>query len=144
MVFEEKPLKFNSRFDIVSCFLESEGRILLLHRQDHKPQGDTWGVPAGKVDGSETPEEAIMREISEEIGHKLPWEKLAAFRKVYVRYPDYDFVYHIFHLSLTSVPAITINHKEHKAYSWVTPREALLMDLIPDEDACIKLYYGID
>ena len=30
---------FNKKFDVVSVFVEHDGKILLLHRQDHKPQG---------------------------------------------------------------------------------------------------------
>ena len=53
MIFKERPPNFSSEFDVASCFVEHDGEILLLHRQDHKPEGNTWGVPAGKVDEGE-------------------------------------------------------------------------------------------
>jgi hypothetical protein len=43
MLVSDKTKDFNPKFEVVSCFIEVEGRILLLHRADHKPQGNTWG-----------------------------------------------------------------------------------------------------
>ena len=67
MIYKERPKNFNPKFDVISCFVEYDGEILLLHRQDHKPEGNTWGVPAGKVDKGESLLEAMTREIQEEI-----------------------------------------------------------------------------
>ncbi|MGH7203071.1 MAG: NUDIX hydrolase [Candidatus Levyibacteriota bacterium] len=68
MIFTLKPANFKNRFDIVSCFCMKEDALLLLHRQNHKPQGNTWGIPAGKVDGEERLDNAIQRELKEETG----------------------------------------------------------------------------
>lgn len=68
VVFLEKPEVFNPKFEVVSCFVRCDDRILLLHRQDHKPEGNSWGVPAGKVDQDESIHDAMVRELQEEIG----------------------------------------------------------------------------
>ena len=143
MISQEKIDGFSSKFEVVSCFLEHEGNILLLHRQDHKPEGDTWGVPAGKVDSDEDIYEATVREIREETGISLKKEQLTHGYKLYVRYPKYDFFYHIFHVTLSKKPIVSINSHEHKTYTWTTPQKALEMNLIQDEDACIKLFYSL-
>jgi 8-oxo-dGTP pyrophosphatase MutT (NUDIX family) len=141
MIFREKPEGFISRFDVVSCFLERDGKILLLLRQDHKPQGNTWGVPAGKVDEGESKEDSIRREIIEETGYAVTGN-IDFVATLYVRYPGYDFMYHMFHYIVADDTDIIIEPSEHKAYRWVTPREALQLPLIEDEDACIELFYG--
>jgi 8-oxo-dGTP pyrophosphatase MutT (NUDIX family) len=141
MIYREKPEGFSSRFDVVSCFLEYDGKILLLLRQDHKPQGNTWGVPAGKVDEGESKEDSIRREILEETGHEISGE-LEFFNSLYVRYQEYDFMYHIFHHLAPRKPSVTIEPFEHKAYQWIAPQKALKLPLIEDEDACIELFYG--
>lgn len=143
MIFDRPPENFVSKFEIVSCFLESQGKFLLLHRQDSKPQGGMWGVPAGKVDEAGEYHLAIARELGEETGLALSPENFSYFGKVYVRYPDYDFVYHIFHARQDRKPDVVINPKEHKNYAWVSPADSLKMDLIQDLDACIKLFYDI-
>jgi len=142
MIYREKPEGFSSRFDVVSCFLEYDGKILLLLRQDHKPQGNTWGVPAGKVDEGESKEDSIRREIAEETGHQIE-SSITLFETEYVRYPEYDFTYHIFHHTVPTRPDIVIEPSEHKEYRWMTPHDALQLPLIQDEDACIKLFYEV-
>jgi 8-oxo-dGTP diphosphatase len=84
MIHKERPQNFNSKFDVVSCFVEYNGEILLLHRQDYKPEGNTWGLPAGKVDSGENFLESMVREIQEETGFVLPSSQLSYFGKVFV------------------------------------------------------------
>jgi 8-oxo-dGTP pyrophosphatase MutT (NUDIX family) len=143
MIYKSEPKNFSSKFDVVSCFVEVDGKILLLHRQDHKPQGNTWGVPAGKVDKDEDLFKAMVREMSEETGYTAVANELQYFDKLFVRYGDYDFIYHVFHLPLQEKPEIKIHPKEHKTHLWETPENALLMNLIQDEDTCIKMFYKI-
>jgi ADP-ribose pyrophosphatase YjhB (NUDIX family) len=143
MIDLEKPLNFQERFEVVSCFVEHNRNFLLLHRQDYKPQGNTWGVPAGKVNQNETLLEAITREIKEETSLEISPLKIQYFKKFYVTYPDYQFSYHIFHASLEDNFPIQIDLREHKNFKWVSPLETLKMNLILDEDFCIKLFYRI-
>lgn len=137
------PENFNASFETVSCFCEYDGKFLLLHRQDHKSEGNKWGVPAGKIDAGENALKAMVREIKEETGFNIPSQQLIYFNKVYVRYPDYDFVYYMFHTILNQQQKVKINHKEHKNFKWVSPESALKMDLVLDLDKCVKLFYKI-
>ena len=141
MIYLEKPQNFNPIFEIVSCFVESQNKILLLHRQDHKPGGNTWGVPAGKVEIDENKDDTIIREINEETGIILNKQQLDYFNQVYVKYDTYDFKYHIYSTKLNTLPEILIRNDEHKDYKWQQPKQALNMNLIQDLDNCIKLFY---
>jgi len=85
----------------------------------------------------------MVREIQEETGFLFHSSQLSYFRKVYVKYPEYDFVYHIFHIKLDKNQEVIINHKEHKDFKWTSPENALNISLIQDLDACIKLFYEI-
>ncbi len=141
MIYKERPQDFNPKFNVVSCFMEYDGKILLLHRQDYKPQGNTWGVPAGKVDAGEEILETMIREIWEETGFKLTSSQLSYFGKVFVKYPDYDFVYHIYHTELAQKNKVVMRRKEHKDFKWLSPKDALNLPIIQDLDACLKLFY---
>jgi len=141
MLYLKKPENFSPKFDVVSCFVEHGGRFLLLHRQDHKPQGNTWGVPGGKVEKGETNIEAIIREIREELGFHADPKKMKLIKTTFVKYAEYDFVYEIYRLQFETKPQISIDIKDHKDFVWVRPAEALKMNLIQDEDECIKLCY---
>lgn len=134
---------FKKKFDVVSVFIEHEGKVLFLHRQDYKPQGNTWGIVAGKVDAEEDSLDALIRETKEEVGLDIKKEDIKFIEEYYVRYDDYDFKYHTHHVSLKEKPVIRIEQNEHKDSRWVSPQEALLLDLIQDEDVCIKDFYKI-
>ncbi|KUK76806.1 MAG: putative pyrophosphohydrolase, partial [candidate division WS6 bacterium 34_10] len=84
---------------------------------------------------------AILREIFEETGLELKEKDISHIKEVFIKYKHYDFVYHIFNTKVNKEPKVKINNKEHKAYKWIKPKEALKMDLIEDLDACIKLFY---
>lgn len=90
MIAEEKPDDFTPRFEVVSCFVEWQDKILLLHRQEHKPQPDTWGVPAGKLEGDEDSLQAMVRELREETGLNINKTDLEFLDRVFVSYPGYD------------------------------------------------------
>jgi 8-oxo-dGTP pyrophosphatase MutT (NUDIX family) len=51
-------------------FLDPEGNALFLRRADGDRSGH-WAFPGGKLEGGETPEEAAIREVDEEIGYKV-------------------------------------------------------------------------
>lgn len=139
MLYKEKPADFNPKFEVVSCFVEYKNEILLLLRQDHKPQPKTLWVPAGKVDPGETIRKAMRREGDQETKINLWGAQYIDVR--YVRYDEYDFVYHMFKKTFKEKPPVTINPEEHKAYKREDRKEALKLNLIKDLDECIKIVY---
>lgn len=141
MLYEQKPDDFNPKFEVVGTFVESEGEIILLLRQDHKPEGNTYGIPSGKIHEGESALDTAHRETWEETGIDIPKERLEFFRKVYVRFPIYDFVYHIFHTILPEKREIKISESEHKEGRWVHPQQTNTLPLIGDLDECIKMFF---
>jgi 8-oxo-dGTP diphosphatase len=144
MVYKSPPPGFTPKFEVVSCFYEFQGRFLLLQRHKNKPQGGTWGAPAGKVSKGESIEGAMMREFKEETGIDLSEQSLKYFDKVYITFPTFDFIYHLFSAKHEPSLMVKLNPMEHTAHTWVTPEESLKMNLIQDEDGCIKLFYAIE
>lgn len=147
MLNTERPSDFNPKFYAVGCFVEYQGKILLLHRQDTKPEGNTWGIPSGKVDAGENADTAMLRELRQETGIVVP--DLDYFGEFFVRYSSKDFGYHIFYKKLDYEPDVKLSPREHKAFRWVSPQEALRthlnkeLPLIEDLDACIRLFYHL-
>jgi 8-oxo-dGTP diphosphatase len=143
-VFKEPSEQFNPKIEVAALFIEHENRILLLHRQEGKSQGNLWGIPGGKLDKGETPLQAVLRETKEETGYDFSKQVLESLGTVFIEYNEKDhFVYHMFRVKLIGDPgAVKINFKEHKGFTWVTPQDGLKLDLIKDEDACFKMIYG--
>ena len=65
------------------------------------------------------------------------------FEGYYVRYPKFDYIYHVYHLPVLKKPRIDLKMDEHKNYKWIKPKDALKLDLIPDEDMCIKYFFNL-
>lgn len=141
MLYPSKPKQFNPDFQVVSLYLEYDGTILLLHRLPHKSQGNKWGVPAGKVDADENLMDALAREVFEETGVQINTANVQRFKSVYAQHPEHAFTYHMYHLQLTKKPEIQLSPKEHQAFKWVSPRDALTMPLVDDLDTCITMFY---
>jgi 8-oxo-dGTP diphosphatase len=151
MIYKLKPTTFNSKFCVSGCFLQIEEKsikeFLMFLRQDHKPQPNTWSVPAGKIEKGETPEECMIRELKEETGLMFSESDLIFHKKFYILYnleqPNFEFEYNIYSIKLDLKPKIKMDLNDHKEFRWVTPKEALELNLIPDEEPCIRLVYGI-
>lgn len=56
----------------VSIILRVLGKIYVVSRRNDTTQ---WGLPGGKVDPGETPDQAVLRELFEEVGVKL-WDRV--------------------------------------------------------------------
>lgn len=143
-VFQEKPENFNPQTEVSACFIRVGEDVLFLKRAENKPQGTTWGIPGGKKNKGETSDEAVIREIREETGIKISENLLSYHGKVYVRYPDMDYVFHMYEYQIENFPEVKFNPEEHEDFRWVALPDALeQLTLIPGEEECISLAYGI-
>ncbi len=144
MLSLEQPEIFSPKFEIVSCFVEHKDEILLLLRQDHKPQPNTYWVPAGKVDEwvDKDTHAAMTREGKEET--QLDLSDAEYLMKTYVQYPWYDFIYHMYRKNFQEKPNVMINPEEHKWFTREKLSDALKKDLIQDLDECIRLVYNVE
>jgi 8-oxo-dGTP pyrophosphatase MutT (NUDIX family) len=52
-------------------FYDEKGRVLLQDRRDMSKYGEEWGYFGGGIDGEESPEDAIKREILEELEFEI-------------------------------------------------------------------------
>ncbi len=53
---------------VVACaLLDADNRVLIAQRPPGKSMAGLWEFPGGKVEPGETPEDAVIREIAEEL-----------------------------------------------------------------------------
>lgn len=139
-IFEKKPDDFNAKVDVAAAYIEVDGKVLLLQLSEKKEYSKRWGVPAGKFEYGETPENALRRELFEETGIFLSTNNsVHSIGQLYMRKPEIDYVYHAFKVDLKNIPEIVLSD-EHIAYSWVNIDEAKKLDLLDGAEEALQFY----
>ncbi|MFW6027413.1 MAG: (deoxy)nucleoside triphosphate pyrophosphohydrolase [bacterium] len=65
---------------VAACALiDRDGRVLIAQRPAGKTMAGLWEFPGGKVGENETPEQALVRELKEELGISVPQACLSPF-----------------------------------------------------------------
>lgn len=120
---------------VVGCFLEYEGRFVLLHRHTKKPDGGMWGLPSGKVDPGESDDMAILRELEEETGYKATISELQHLGEYEFTTPSQGtFKYVTYKIVLKDSHDVMLEEGAHTDHVWVSPQEA---------DSKDNLIYGL-
>ena len=99
--------------DVVAAIIKKDNLYLVAQRNRDKHMGLKWEFPGGKVDPGETLQEALVREIYEELNIDINiHEKLAE-----ERYKDNE-INIILHYFLCTIKNGVINLNEHEAMEW--------------------------
>lgn len=62
-----------------AALIDTDDRILIAQRPEGKSMAGLWEFPGGKVEAGETPEEALIRELKEELSIDVSADCLAPF-----------------------------------------------------------------
>jgi 8-oxo-dGTP diphosphatase len=106
---------------VVAAIVERSDRRLLIgqrRRNDSSPL--KWEFPGGKVELGETPEEALQRELREELGVDLL--RSVEVAHVQHRYAETDQTLEIRFFAAAIAPEV-VNPKAFERIAWVLPRE---------------------
>jgi mutator protein MutT len=110
---------------IVNALLMRERAVLLALRAPHRhAYPDRWSFPGGHVEANETLDEALIRELREEIGI-TPTQYLALKTIPDPNAPAADPVtYHMYAVMAWDGGEPTMTGDEHTALGWFAPNEA--------------------
>lgn len=100
-------------------FVALDGRVLLMHRApDEKNFGGHWGLPGGKAEDGETPDQAARRETEEETGyrHEGPLKTVAR-----VKTPT-GMIFTTFAAPTNEKFAPAMKDGEHTGFTWADPQ----------------------
>lgn len=104
--------------EVVAAVILKDGAVFATQR-GYGPWKDWWEFPGGKIEAGECPQEALVREIREELDAEVEVGEL--LETVEWDYPDFHLTMHCFICSLLS-ESMRLN--EHEAAAWLT-RETL-------------------
>jgi 8-oxo-dGTP diphosphatase len=114
------------RIEVVAAIIhDAEGRIFATQR-GYGEFKDGWEFPGGKMEAGETPEEALRREIWEELETRIEVERLV--ETVEYDYPQFHLTMHCF---LCRVESGRLELKEHEAARWLAKEELGSVDWLP-------------
>ena len=111
--------------EVVAAVILHEGRILATQR-GYGEWKDWWEFPGGKMEAGETPEEALVREILEELSTEISVDEFLC--TVEYDYPKFSLTMHCYLCSLVS-EALHLN--EHEAAKWLTLDELDCVEWLP-------------
>ncbi|MBX9706618.1 MAG: (deoxy)nucleoside triphosphate pyrophosphohydrolase [Caulobacteraceae bacterium] len=104
---------------VVACALvDTDGRVLIAKRPEGKALAGLWEFPGGKVEPGERPEQAIIRELKEELGIDVTEACLAPF--VFASHA-YDSFHLLMPLYLCRRWSGVVTACEHPDLAWVKP-----------------------
>ena len=72
-----------------AALIDADNRVLIAKRPPGKPMAGLWEFPGGKVQAGETPEQALIRELHEELGIELCDDCMAPY--VFASHTYHDF-----------------------------------------------------
>ena len=117
---------------VAAIITDASGRIFATQR-GYGEWKDWWEFPGGKIEPGETPEEALRREIREELDIDITVGRLLAT-------VEYD--YPAFHLSmqcfLCTLPTGTPHLPEHEDARWLTREDLHSVRWLPADESIIK------
>lgn len=103
--------------EVVAAVIISENKILCVQRNQNKYDyiSFKYEFPGGKIEGEESREQALKREIMEELNMDI--EISNSFLTVYHQYPDFHLTMHSY---ICSCKDTTLVLREHIAFKWLT------------------------
>lgn len=120
------------RIEVVAAIIRRDDRIFATQR-GYGEWKDWWEFPGGKMEAGETREEALRREIREELSTEISVDRFMC--TVEYDYPKFHLTMHCFLCSLLT-EALHLN--EHEAARWLAKDELDSVKWLPADQGIIK------
>ena len=121
---------------VVAAVTERDGKIMICQRRPEVHNGLKWEFPGGKLEPGESPEEALARELREELAIEVQVGRIRD--AVFYRYPDRDVLLLFYGCALISGVPRTV---DCNAVAWVTPEALRSYDFAGADLAFIQRNY---
>ena len=120
--------------NVVAAAIERDGKIFCAQRPEGKSLGGFWEFPGGKLEVGESPEQALVREIKEELNSEIEIVS-------YINEASYDYnfgtvVMKTYHAKLISGKLELL---EHQNSTWLAPNGLDTLNWAPVDRPAVEL-----
>ena len=123
----------NKTIEVVAAVIfDAQGRIFATQR-GYGEWKDWWEFPGGKIEPGETPQQALRREIREELDADIEVGEL--LRTIDYDYPTFHLTMHCFKCRLANGHLTLL---EHEAAKWLTPSDLQSVRWLPADEEIIQ------
>lgn len=121
---------------VIKSTNEDGKEVIFATQRGHGDLKGGWEFPGGKIEAGETPQEAIKREIMEELQTEIEVGDL--FHTVEYDYPKFHLIMYCFFAEVLSGDLILT---EHDASKWLTREELDSVDWLPADVEIIEVIW---
>ena len=118
---------------VVAAIINDSKNHIFATQRGYGERKDFWEFPGGKMEDGETPEEALVREIREELSAEISVDNFLC--TVEYDYPKFHLTMHCF---LCSLLTEVLHLNEHEAAKWLTKDELDGVKWLPADLEVIK------
>ena len=119
--------------EVVAAIIRRDDRVFATQR-GYGDWKDWWEWPGGKMEPGESPEEALVREIREELSTEIRIDKF--LQTVEWDYPAFHLTLHCFMCSLESE---SLHLNEHEAARWLGRDDLASVRWLPADEGLLPL-----
>lgn len=115
--------------NVVAAAIEKDGKFFCAQRPEGKSLGGFWEFPGGKLEKGESPEQALIREIKEELNSEIQIVS-------YINEASYDYDFGT--VVMKTYHAKLLELLEHQNSTWLAPRELSTINRAPVNRPAVK------
>lgn len=120
-------------YEVVAAIIEKDNKFFCCQRGPHGECGLKWEFPGGKIEEGETREEALVREIKEELKSKINVDSFVT---------TVDYTYNTFSITMHAYKCSLIEGKlelsEHVNSKWLKKEDIYTVDWAEADQRIIK------
>lgn len=122
------------KINVVGAILIENGKILCAQRGEGKSLAYLWEFPGGKIETGETPQEALIRELQEELMIEVEVQSEKFEETSY----QYDFGLVTLTTFICFLKKGTPQLTEHIAVEWLAPKELTTLEWAPADIPAVE------
>lgn len=120
-----------------AALIDSSGRVLITQRPQHKQLGGLWEFPGGKVELGEAPEQALVRELKEELDLTVEPDALDPFAFASHAYPDFHLLMPLYVVTKWA-GVVKLEPNAAQASAWVKPQDLRSVEMPPADIVLVE------